>query len=549
MSGHSKWRPQLRSLFRVRSRVVVATTRLLVAAILGLSTAIEVNATGVASPADLVATAYVIAAFISGAHILYRRGDASCTALAIHVLEVLTGTALLYLTGGSTSPYFTLYLFSLVGATMIWRRRGALLTGAALLAGFLFTAVAPFHPGSLPPFDLNRFMVRAANLTAMGLILVMFGRESERIANAIHRLASWPLSSEPESPAAQALLYAREALALDHLIVVWEPPEEPWLYCTELRGRSIEERRLPPGLYGIFDESPGGRPEGEPPDPDRIEGFAEPKLLAELGVTHVTVVPLSSATNRANLLIVDATPPSPELTITIALVRSHIQARWDAASAIAAQREADQLDRQLRLARDLHDGTLQFLTGTNLQLQALLETMAPGPVADRLGMIRDEIIVEQKELRSLIRKLQAREASTAEIAEPERLADRISRMRHRWGIDLSFEGHDVVHELSPTLRAEITNLLSEAVANAVKHGKATRILARLQDRSDGLLFEIVDDGTGLSRHGEFDADTLARERFGPRSLRERTRQLGGAFTITSSFGGMIVRMILPRSEH
>ena len=61
---------------------------------------------------------------------------------------------------------------------------------------------------------------------------------------------------------------------------------------------------------------------------------------------------------------------------------------------------------RIRVARDLHDGVLQSLTGIRFQLQALADRPAEGAaVGDHLLTIERAIAIEQRELRRFIEDL------------------------------------------------------------------------------------------------------------------------------------------------
>src|SRR5437868_2516010 len=64
-------------------------------------------------------------------------------------------------------------------------------------------------------------------------------------------------------------------------------------------------------------------------------------------------------------------------------------------------------DERVRLARELHDGVLQALTGATLQLEALSRLIDENPNAarNRLQVIERLIMEEQQELRTWIQKL------------------------------------------------------------------------------------------------------------------------------------------------
>ncbi len=69
--------------------------------------------------------------------------------------------------------------------------------------------------------------------------------------------------------------------------------------------------------------------------------------------------------------------------------------RIELQSALIEQREKE----RLKIARDLHDGPIQEITGVTLVLQGLLMDSAPGEVSDQLEGIRSTLQEQIKELR------------------------------------------------------------------------------------------------------------------------------------------------------
>jgi signal transduction histidine kinase len=82
---------------------------------------------------------------------------------------------------------------------------------------------------------------------------------------------------------------------------------------------------------------------------------------------------------------------------------------------------------------------------------------------------------------------------------------------------------------------------SEALANAAKHARATGISIRLEQTSDLLVAEVVDDGVG-------GADTARGS--GLTGLRDRLEALGGWLTISEVPGhGTRIVAAVPGGDH
>ena len=123
------------------------------------------------------------------------------------------------------------------------------------------------------------------------------------------------------------------------------------------------------------------------------------------------------------------------------------------------------------------------------------------------------------------------------------LADRLGR---HWGIQVEALVDPVDLRAPGSLMFDLTRLMREGVANAVRHGAAQRVDALVIDVSDGIELRIADDGRGFSEVGHWSDEELTGSGFGPRSLRERARALGGALQLKSRPDGSTVTIRIPR---
>ena len=114
---------------------------------------------------------------------------------AQHCIDIATTSALIYLTEGSASAFFTLFVFSLVTGVLRWNWRGALTT-SIILAIVLLLLPSEFQvtPTGLQivDADLSRAVVRAGFLVVCGAMLAYLGAHRERSRRRFAQLAAWP---------------------------------------------------------------------------------------------------------------------------------------------------------------------------------------------------------------------------------------------------------------------------------------------------------------------------------------------------------------------
>jgi signal transduction histidine kinase len=90
----------------------------------------------------------------------------------------------------------------------------------------------------------------------------------------------------------------------------------------------------------------------------------------------------------------------------------------------------------------------------------------------------------------------------------------------------------------------VLRVVQEALANAVKHARPSRITLRLHHLDGQVAVTVEDDGGG------FDPAMAERRRgLGLGLMRERVTELGGSFRLNSTPGaGTSVRVLLPRGR-
>jgi hypothetical protein len=92
---------------------------------------------------------------------------------AAHAIDIIFFTALVGLTEGYTSPFFTFFIFVLLSAAIRWGWRATALT--AVLLVMLHLAAGMVAATSTPQVEFQQFAVRTGHLVILSLILIWFG--------------------------------------------------------------------------------------------------------------------------------------------------------------------------------------------------------------------------------------------------------------------------------------------------------------------------------------------------------------------------------------
>ncbi|TVR56586.1 MAG: hypothetical protein EA420_20100, partial [Candidatus Competibacteraceae bacterium] len=209
------------------------------------------------------------------------------------------------------------------------------------------------------------------------------------------------------------------------------------------------------------------------------------------------------------------------------------------------------LKERQRLARELHDGLLQSLTGITLQLettQRLLAVQEIDAARDRLQAVQALILAEQRQLRGRIEQLKdSRQTNpTANAHWQARLLGLAQQIEMEWGLPTTVSIQGAVTDLTGGLAEQTYLLVREALTNCARHAGATRARARIFVEPHLIRLRVEDNGRGFAFHGRYDLGQLSLLGWGPQSLMGRITALGGQLLIESSRTGVTLVMTVPR---
>jgi signal transduction histidine kinase len=197
----------------------------------------------------------------------------------------------------------------------------------------------------------------------------------------------------------------------------------------------------------------------------------------------------------------------------------------------AAYAEAAVLDERRRVARDLHDGVAQELAFIASQMHWLNKQ---GPDEESKEQIAESVQRALDESRGAISALNRPINEPLDVA----LANTAEEIAGRLGARLDLDLDDGV-TVPPAWQEALPRILREAVANAVRHGRARTVKVHLRD-ADGIWLRVTDDGRG------FDPSNPPENGYGLIGMKERTESLGGEFRLSSEPGrGTSIEVALP----
>jgi PAS domain S-box-containing protein len=215
-----------------------------------------------------------------------------------------------------------------------------------------------------------------------------------------------------------------------------------------------------------------------------------------------------------------------KLRWSLDVLRRTLQQRRELARRL---QNAQESERQ-RIAADIHDDPIQVMSAIDMRLQTLAEF--PGSVTpEAIAGIETEVHAAIERLRSMLFELRPA-ALDREGLVP---ALRVYLERRAKASDWVVEVVDAMtKEPDPDMRALLYRIAQEAVANAAKHAKASRVRIEAVSAGDGVTLRIHDDGRGFVP--DLDA-APAPGHLGLSTIVERAELAGGWARILSSPGG------------
>jgi len=191
---------------------------------------------------------------------------------------------------------------------------------------------------------------------------------------------------------------------------------------------------------------------------------------------------------------------------------------------------SDETRRQIE--RDLHDGTQQRLVSLGLAVRAAEASLPPerDDLRAQLSGVATGLVAAVEDLQEISRGIHPA------ILSKGGLAPALRALAHRSAIPVDL---DIATDMRLDEPIEVAAyfVASEALANAAKHSRASRIDVSLEQRERRLLLSVRDDGVG-------GADTARGS--GLLGLIDRAEALGGSILISSRPGeGTRIAVELP----
>jgi signal transduction histidine kinase len=193
-----------------------------------------------------------------------------------------------------------------------------------------------------------------------------------------------------------------------------------------------------------------------------------------------------------------------------------------------------------RIAGEVHDDAVQAITVVSLRLGLLKRELSDPQQLEAINELEGSVTDAIGSLRRLIAGLAPPQLDDRGLAPAVRFL--LEDIEARFGLKGRLESR-LDAEPGQEARAIAFRIAQEAIVNARKHGRPSRIDVLLESHDGGVLARIVDDGAGFAVR-----EALGRSRpghLGLGAMRERAQLVGGWLNIESDKQGTSVEFWIP----
>ena len=484
-------------------------------------------------------------------YILSIRHSNLVPAKIMHWLDMCWFIALIALTNGTNSIFFTFFFFAILVASFGWGYSSGLYL--TLVSAVLFTAVGLYLGRTDQTLQLNRLLLRPIQLLILGYLISRWGGFRINLRNQLQLLKDVTVLSHTRLGIDRIITSIMESLRkfydADACLLLMPAHETANQFTYQLYrvrrgtpstgaapreiGADAAELFLLPwpqraviyskgrsGETTLFDVNTGDLTVGESSVAEKVASALETtKFLSTpvhnqhrpMGRLYLIGGPqvYNSSTIYFVLQLMDHVTPSIE---NIRLV--------DSLASYAAEEE------RRRIARDIHDSVIQPYVGLQLGIAALAQKLHSGNtdvvnnVEELLELTNQELV----ELRRYVWGLRAGE-ERRDVLLPaiERFVGRFTSVT---GIRVNVNSHGKI-EVNDRLAAEIFQMITEGLSNVRRHALCNEASVDLTCKNGKIILQIKNRRPGVSDSPNGDDHHEELVLFRPRSIAERATLLGG----------------------
>lgn len=188
-----------------------------------------------------------------------------------------------------------------------------------------------------------------------------------------------------------------------------------------------------------------------------------------------------------------------------------------------------QAEERRRMAREVHDSTMQLLAGMGLSLGQLKRSRHSKATGDIVEEIEQMLGEAQRELRAI--SYLAHAPLVSELGLSRALRQLAGGFGRRTGLNIVLDLNDELI-LQPAVEVAVYRLVQEALSNVHRHARATEVTVTLQQRRSILHVVVADNGIGMP--------AKVKRGVGLSSMRDRIEELGGRLMVSRANPGTVL---------
>ena len=489
------------------------------------------------------------------------------SAMVIHTFDLLIFTVLMILTSGPASSFFVLSLFLLTAATLRWQWPGVHSTAFITLVVVILMVI---YLEDLPKghvFKIDNFVFNVCYFLVGTALLGQLGDYEKQRRNRVSALANWQrkIPEEFSSLVSKILQHCSLFFVGSRILLLWTDEGNSMLHIARWSSGQFHHSLESSDTFGSIVASPlagqnflcrnslAPKPAVLRRLPTGVERWLgtplNPELQRRFSIKSVLSITLHCESFYGRLFVLDKENMSSDDLELGSIVAQNIVGSLEQFYMMKRLQQAATMEERISLARDLHDGILQSLTGVVLQLHTVRQLIENEPQAAQrlLKDIQNLVSSEQQNLRAHIQQLKPPYSNLIEWNSDlaTRLAKLAERIEHQWGLQVDIDVNLHQSRLPRKLAQEAYFIIREAIINAARHAMASSVKVGISSTDHQLQIAITDDGQGFPFDGHRNHTELTENNLGPVILRERVTSLSGQLTIESDKTGAHLEINLP----
>lgn len=218
------------------------------------------------------------------------------------------------------------------------------------------------------------------------------------------------------------------------------------------------------------------------------------------------------------------------------ITAAHLESSQARLRALLDRSVGAQEEERRSVARDVHDGVLQYIVAARLQLEALVLDLPEAPPVS-LERARTHLQSAVDEGRRLIQNL--RPSGLTELGLVGTLRMLLEATGQELGWTTQLQENLGSQALTPALETTLYRIVQEALNNTRKHAKASSVAISLTLQENWIQLEYQDLGSGFE-------SPLNTNGIGLQGMQERAELVGGWLQVSTKLGaGTCIRAGLP----